>query len=67
MAGCLACVKLSLDERAMSIISPKPGQNRSILRSLMSSNVSELKSYMALCLIVKDQGQDLVEWIEWHR
>jgi hypothetical protein len=24
-------------------------------------------SYMAVCAIVKDQSEDLLEWIEWHR
>jgi hypothetical protein len=28
---------------------------------------SQPKSYFAVCTIVKDQHQDLLEWIEWHR
>jgi hypothetical protein len=30
-------------------------------------DVNQPKSYFALCTIVKDQHQDLLEWIEWHR
>ena len=32
-----------------------------------ASRTKGIASYMGLCAIVKDQREDLLEWIEWHR
>ncbi len=33
----------------------------------LNTLTAEPSSYFAICTIVKDQHQDLLEWLEWHR
>lgn len=54
--------KLELPEGA-SQISSSPQQR---LENSYSSRASQ-GAYFAMCLVVKDQGEDLREWVDYHR
>jgi hypothetical protein len=46
--------------------SPQPDHASAAPANETCSAKAFLDSYIALCTIVKDQPEDLVEWIEWH-
>ena len=39
----------------------------SVLAWLTSRNTAAAAAYVAMCLIVKDQPRDVMEWVQYHR